>query len=70
MLKKVAELKKQLTKLQKKDQVAVLIKRVAELDGHLTEAKSSTATVLSRNTAVPPATTGVTRPRPTEFIPT
>jgi len=70
MLKKqVAELQKQLTELQKKDQTVTLTKRVAELEAHLTEAKSSAATVPAPNTALPRATTGATGPRSTEFIP-
>ena len=70
MLKKqVAELQKQLTELQNKDEVTVLTKRVAELEAHLTEAKSRTATELARNTALPEGTTRATRPRPMEFIP-
>jgi len=70
MLKKqVAELQKQLTELQKKDQTATLTKRVAELETHLTEAKSSAATAPDQNTALPRATTGATGLRPTKFIP-
>jgi len=69
MLKRqVAELQKQLAEL-KKDQSATLTKRVAKLEAHLTEAKSSAATAPAPNFALPPATTGVTGQRPTEFIP-
>jgi len=55
--------------LQKNDQTATLTKRVAELEAHLTGAKSSTATAPARDTAVLRATTGATGQRPTEFIP-
>ena len=34
----VAELQQQFNELQKKDRIAVLTKRVAELEAHLTEA--------------------------------
>jgi len=67
--KQVAELQKQLTELKKKDQVEMLTKRVAELEAQLTKAASSPATEPARNTALSPATTGATRPRPKEFIP-
>jgi len=70
MLKKqVTELQKQLTELQRKDQIALLTERVAELEAHLTGAKSSTATAPAQNTALPRATTGADRQRATEFIP-
>jgi len=70
MLKKqMAELQKQLAGFQKKDHTATLTKRVAELEGHLTEAKSSTTTAPAPNTALPRATSGATGPRPTGFIP-
>ena len=70
MLKKqVAEPQKQLTELQKKDHVAVLTKLVAELEAHLTEAKSSTTTAPAQNTAPLRATTGENSQRPTELIP-
>jgi len=65
----VAELQEQLAELQAKDQTATLTKRVAELEAHLTEAKSSAATAPAPNTALPRATTGATGQRPTEFIP-
>jgi len=44
--KQVAELQKQLTELEKKDQVAVLTKRVAELEAQLTKVASSPASPL------------------------
>jgi len=70
MLKKqMAELQKQLAELQKKDQTATLTKGVAELEAHLTEAKSFAATAPAPSTDFPRATTGATGPRPTEFIP-
>jgi len=68
--KQVAEPQKQLTELQKKDQITVLSRRVAELEAQLTEAKSSTATAPApahapaRNTAPP----GATGQRATEHI--
>ena len=74
MLKKqVVELQKQLTELQKKDQITVLSKQVAELEAQLIEAKSSTTTAPApapapapaRNTAPP----GATGQRATEHIP-
>ena len=42
--KQAAELQKQLTELQKKDQISLRTKRVAELEAQFTEAKSSTTT--------------------------
>jgi len=59
--KQVAELQ-QLTELEKKDQVAMLTKRVAELEAQLTKVPSSTAAEPARNTAPLPENTGATRP--------
>jgi len=67
--KQVVDFQKQLAELQKRDRTATLIKRVAELKAHLTEAKSSTEIAPARDTALPRATTGAIGPRPTEFIP-
>jgi len=67
--KQVAELQKQPAELQKKDQTATVTKRVAELEPHLTEAKSSTATARARDSALPRVNTGATGQRPPEFIP-
>jgi len=69
--KQVAELQKQLTELQKKDQITVLSKQVAELEAQLIEAKSSTTTAPApaRNTDPPRAATGASGQRPTELIP-
>ena len=51
--KEVAKIQKQLLELQEKDQTATLTKRVTELEAHLTQAKSSTATAPASNTALP-----------------
>ena len=42
--KQAAKLQKQLTELQKKDQISLRTKLVAELEAQFTEAKSSTTT--------------------------
>ena len=60
--KQVVDPQKQLAELQKRDRTATLIRRVAELEAHLTEAKSSTATEPAFNTALPRAITGATGP--------